>query len=141
MVFVTYSRYYTINTYNICCIYGCWLKNKTKQENGGIKMKQNNRKNTWKAIVAVMLVMATLFSISTMVSANFVELLFNEEYSVMTSSSSKANSCIGGIHDWNDLGVLPGSSTCSVDSMHGYLRTRKCFKCPAKEIYCSDCSK
>ena len=68
-------------------------------------MKQNNRKNTWKAIVAVMLVMATLFSISTMVSADFVELLFNEEYSVMTSSSSKANSCIGGIHDWNELGV------------------------------------
>ena len=36
-------------------------------------MKQNNRKNTWKAIMAVMLVMATLFTASTVVSAGFVE--------------------------------------------------------------------
>ena len=51
-------------------------------------MKQNNRKNTWKAIVAVMLVMATLFSISTMVSANFVEEIFEEVCDMMTVSSS-----------------------------------------------------
>ena len=51
-------------------------------------MKQNNKKNTWKAIVAVMLVMATLFSISTMVSANFVEEIFEEVCDMMTVSSS-----------------------------------------------------
>ena len=50
-------------------------------------MKQNNRKNTWKAILAVMLVMATLFSISTMVSANFVEEIFEEVCDMMTVSS------------------------------------------------------
>ncbi len=51
-------------------------------------MKQNNRKKTWKAIVAVMLVMATLFSISTVVSAEFVEELFEEVCEMMRSSSS-----------------------------------------------------
>ena len=51
-------------------------------------MKHNNRKNTWKAIVAVMLVMATLFSISTMVSAEFVEELFEEICDTMKTSSS-----------------------------------------------------
>ena len=51
-------------------------------------MKQNNRKNTWKAIVAVMLVMATLFSISTMVSADFVNEVFEEVCDMMSTSSS-----------------------------------------------------
>lgn len=50
-------------------------------------MKQNNRKKTWKAIVAVVLVMASLFSISTAVSAGFVQEVF-EEVCVMMSSSS-----------------------------------------------------
>lgn len=54
-------------------------------------MKQNNRKNTWKAIVAVMLVMATLFSISTMVSAGFVEEVFEEVCDMMTTSSSNTH--------------------------------------------------
>lgn len=52
-------------------------------------MKQNNRKNTWKAIVAVMLVMATLFSISTMVSAGFVEEVFEDVCEMMTTSSAE----------------------------------------------------
>lgn len=51
-------------------------------------MKQSNKKKTWKAIVAVMLVMATLFSISTMVSAGFVEEIFEEVCDMMTVSSS-----------------------------------------------------
>ena len=51
-------------------------------------MKQNNRKNTWKAIVAVMLVMATLFSVSTAVSAGFVKEIFEEVCDMMTTSSS-----------------------------------------------------
>ncbi len=49
-------------------------------------MKQNNRKMTWKAIVAVVLVIASLFSISTAVSAGFVNEVF-EEICVMMSSS------------------------------------------------------
>ena len=51
-------------------------------------MKQNNRKNTWKAIMAVMLVMATLFTASTVVSAGFVEFILGTEYAVMLSSST-----------------------------------------------------
>ena len=50
-------------------------------------MKQNNRKNTWKAIAAVVLVMTTLFSISTMVSAGFVEEIFEEVCDMMNTSS------------------------------------------------------
>lgn len=52
-------------------------------------MKQNNRKKTWKAIVAVVLVMVSLFTISTAVSAEFVELIFDEkEADVMLLYSS-----------------------------------------------------
>lgn len=54
-------------------------------------MKQNNRKNTWKAIVAVMLVIATLFAASSAVSASFVEILFRDEYETMSSSSRQPN--------------------------------------------------
>ena len=56
-------------------------------------MKQNNRKNTWKAIVAVMLVMTTLFSISTAVSADFVETVFEEVCELMRTSSSNTGIC------------------------------------------------
>ena len=53
-------------------------------------MKQNNRKNTWKAIVAVMLVMASLFAVSTAVSAGFGELILDEEYIVILSVTSSS---------------------------------------------------
>ncbi len=55
-------------------------------------MKQNDRKNTWKAFVAVVMVMASLFTISTAVSAGFVENVLGKEYEklILTSSSAQA---------------------------------------------------
>ena len=53
-------------------------------------MKQNNRKKTWKAIVAVVLVMTSLFAISTAVSAEFVDTVFEEVYDLMTTSSNNS---------------------------------------------------
>lgn len=53
-------------------------------------MKQNNRKNNWKAFVAVILVMVTLFTISTAVSADFVDTVFEKVCEVMTTSSNNS---------------------------------------------------
>ncbi len=50
-------------------------------------MKQNNRKKTWKAVVAVVMVMASLFAVSTVVSAGFVNEVFEEVCEMMTSSN------------------------------------------------------
>lgn len=49
-------------------------------------MKQ--RKTTWKAIVAVILVMVTLFSISMAVSAGFVGSIFAKDYTVIVPYSN-----------------------------------------------------
>lgn len=51
-------------------------------------MKQNNRRTKLKAVVAVVLVMASLFAISTVVSAGFVEDVFEEVCEMMTTSSN-----------------------------------------------------
>ncbi|MBR5313280.1 MAG: hypothetical protein IKU40_10410 [Clostridia bacterium] len=54
-------------------------------------MKQNNPKKTWKAIVAVVLVMTSLFAMSAVVNAEIVERIFGEEiYVGMTMSSSRS---------------------------------------------------
>ena len=53
-------------------------------------MKQNNRKITWKAIVAVMLVMATLMSLTAVVNAGIVETILGDEGIEIMSSSSKS---------------------------------------------------
>ena len=61
-------------------------------------MKQNNRKNTWKAIVAFALVMVSLFAMTSFVNAEIVELIFGEECadvaSVTSSSIPPPPSCI-----------------------------------------------
>lgn len=55
------------------------------------KMKQNNRRTKLKAIVAVMLVMASLFSMASMVNAGIVERILGEEWHVgLTSTSSQS---------------------------------------------------
>ncbi len=54
-------------------------------------MKQNNRKNTWKAVVVVMLVMVSLFAVSTAVSAGVVESIFNEKYSEIITMLTSSN--------------------------------------------------
>ena len=55
-------------------------------------MKQNNCRTKLKAIIAVMLVMVSLFAVSTAVSAGVVESIFNEKYSeiIMMLTSSNA---------------------------------------------------
>lgn len=53
-------------------------------------MKQNNRKNTWKAVVAVALVMASLFAMALFVNAGIIEVILGDEYITATSMSSSA---------------------------------------------------
>ena len=43
-------------------------------------MKQNNCRTKLKTIIAVMLVMASLFAMASMVNAGIVELIFGDEY-------------------------------------------------------------
>ena len=85
-------------------------------------MKQNNKKKTWKAIVAVILVMVTLFSISTMVSAGFVEKVFEEVCELMmTSSSGTSDNCD---HDKKGEHMVE----CG-DCHQKYLESYYCSKC------------
>ncbi len=49
-------------------------------------MKQNNRKNAWKPIIAIMLVVASLLAVSTAVSATFTETVFEEVHELMRTS-------------------------------------------------------
>ena len=54
-------------------------------------MKQNKRKNTWKTIVAVLLVVTSLFAMSSLVNAGIVELILGEEYAELAATSSSGN--------------------------------------------------
>lgn len=76
---------------------------KQKQEIGGIQMKQNNRKNTWKAVVAVALVMASLFAMASFVNAEIVELILGEECAeVAAVTSSSIPPPPSSITSWSD---------------------------------------
>ena len=55
-------------------------------------MKQNNCRTKLKTIIAVMLVMASLFAMSSMVNAGIVELILGEEYTTVAAVSSSSNS-------------------------------------------------
>lgn len=59
-------------------------------------MKKNNRKNKLKAVVAVMLVITSMFTMSSLVNASIIEWILGEEYaevvSVTSSSSWKSHS-------------------------------------------------
>lgn len=96
-------------------------------------MKQNNMRRKLKAIVAVMLVMTTLFSISTMVSAGFVKEVFEEVCGLMTTSS--ANSTCGAtsypiycnFHD--DVQIGAGWNNCQCGGHTKKMYSQGCWKC------------
>ena len=50
-------------------------------------MKQNNMRRKLKVVMVVVMVMASLFAVSTAVSARFVEHIFGEENEVILLSS------------------------------------------------------
>ena len=52
-------------------------------------MSEKRVKITWKRIVAAVLVMAALIAMSSIVSAGFMEPLFDETFEVMVASSSQ----------------------------------------------------
>lgn len=91
-------------------------------------MKQNNRKKTWKAIVAVVLVMASLFAMASLVSAGFVEEIFSEVCELMTTSSSGGggSDCSSG-HDWGSSST--GSSWCSSHNKMCPVTVKTCARC------------
>ena len=55
------------------------MKDHSKTKFGGSKMKKNSTSKKLKAAVAVILVMASLFAISTTVNAVLVNLVLGEE--------------------------------------------------------------
>jgi hypothetical protein len=101
------------------------------------KMLQNNVKVTWKAIFAIVLVMATLIAMSTAVSAGFVEFILGEDFVIMaTSSTTHTHTSDGGvrIYTWQcphggyvytstthciTCGALLGASSASVPCPSG----------------------
>ena len=92
-------------------------------------MKQNNRRTKLKAIVAVVLVMASLFAMASLVSAGFVEEVFSEVCELMTTSSS---------------GSEPEPEECEHENMiHMLTEDYYCYRCKAlgnKLTYmCTDC--
>ena len=80
-------------------------------------MKQNNRKTAWKAVVAVVLVMASLFTVSTMVSASFVEEVLEEVFDMMSLTSSNTGTCK------ENPTVCPG---CNVKTQTSYICVPGC---------------
>ena len=50
-------------------------------------MKKNSTSKTLKAAVAVILVMVSLFAMTSVVSANFSKLIFDNEYTIANTSS------------------------------------------------------
>ena len=96
-------------------------------------MKQNNKKKTWKAIVAVMLVMASLFAVSTSVNAGLVEVLFEEELTELVTLSSSSNGCT---HQWHSTDEVVGKcSTCKSNTI------KQTCGCKAERTYCNTCNK
>ena len=69
-------------------------------------MKQNNRKHTWKAVVAVALVMASLFAMASFVNAEIVELILGEECAeVAAVTSSSIPPPPSSITSWSDYAL------------------------------------
>lgn len=94
-------------------------------------MSQNKVKITWKAIVAIALVMATLIAMSAAVSAGFVEFIFGEEYEVAaTSSGSGGSDCSGG-HDWGSS--TTGSAWCGSHNKMCPVTVKTCARCNGSE--------
>ena len=73
-------------------------------------MKQNNCRTKLKAIIAVVLVMASLFAMASLVSAGFVEEVFSEVCGLIATSSNGGGTC-------------PATSTPIYCSTHPYMKT------------------
>ncbi len=56
-------------------------------------MLKNNTNITWKAVIAVLLVMVSLVSMSSVVSASFIELILEEVGELYTLTSSNNRPC------------------------------------------------
>lgn len=67
------------------------MKDHSKTKFGGGKMKKNSTSKKLKALVAVILVMASLFAMTVFVSAEFIEEVFNEICATMAASTSSAD--------------------------------------------------
>lgn len=100
------------------------------------KMTQNKVKVTWKAIVAIMLVMATIIAMSALVSAEFMESFLGEEIELMAATSSGPS---GHTHSYYNNGT--GDTNCQKDTSHGMLTKQVCkvSGCGAERTICTSC--
>lgn len=89
-------------------------------------------KQKFKAIVAAVLVMASLFAMSSLVSAGFVEEVFSEVCELMSTSSSGVSGCSGTqsyrMCDNNNcyLGVTWSCGGCSIHQNKDFDRNCTC---------------
>ena len=79
------------------------------------------RQMTKKAIVAVVLVMASLFAMASLVSAGFVEEVFSEVCELMTTSSAGTG---GNGHSWRGNGTAGYCQDC-----HQTIYSQICTAC------------
>ena len=73
------------------------------------EMKQNNCRTKLKAIIAVVLVMASLFAMASLVSAGFIEEVFSEVCELMTTSSAGTGE---NGHSWRGNGTAGYCQDC-----------------------------
>ncbi len=98
-------------------------------------MKQNNKKNTWKAVVAVVMVMTMLFTMSSLVNASIIEWFFDTEYDeIITYSSS--NGGHAGSHFWIHTGKY---SRCTVCKMNKKIYMCAISQCPKTSVEQCNC--
>lgn len=95
-------------------------------------MKKNNRKNKLKAIVAVVLVITSMFTMSSLVNASIVEWILGDEYAevVMVSSSEASHK-----HQFYANGIDRGQPMCA----HGFKTVYDCT-CDEQRIGCIICN-
>ena len=97
-------------------------------------MTNNNRKITWKAIVAVVLVMASLFAMSSLVNAGIVELILGEEYAAVASAWSSSWKSHSGDCQWIN------SDEYKVCTQHNTRQTKQiCMITDCTEYYWPTC--
>lgn len=97
-----------------------------------IEMKKNNIGKKLKATVAVILVVASLFAMTSFVSAGVVERILGDEYAhVVVASSSNS----GHVHSFYGNGIDRGQKMCE----HGYAKIYQC-SCGEKRVGCTSCN-
>lgn len=96
-------------------------------------MKKHNTEKKLKATVAVILVMASLFAISTTVNAILVDLVLGEELTELVPLISSSNKCN---HQWSTTDQKGGK--CSICKSVTVIQSCGCGE---KRAYCTTCSK